>query len=217
MMSDPGTAGRHCTHSRKPTHGPQPQRGRWARYVHGNKNMQDEASIKARVISALDSYGVPYDVTEIDPDFADTAAFCEKYECFPEQSANTIIVVIKKQPRQYTASIVRATARLDVNHYVKQLMGNARVSFAGSEETAELTGMMIVGVTVLTLPPELPIYVDPGLMESEFHHARRREQIEEDLGVIGRAEAHSGRQCYRWTDNLSTSVAKQFPEPDWSD
>lgn len=130
--------------------------------------MQDASAIEAKVISALDSYGLPYEVIDIDPDFADTAAFCERYGYPPEQSANTIIVATKKHPKQYSASVVRATARLDVNHAVKQLMGNARVSFAGSEETAELTGMMIGGVTVLALPPELPVFVDPGLMECEY-------------------------------------------------
>ena len=37
-------------------------------------------------------------------------------------------------------------------------------AFAGAEETRELTGMMIGGVTVLALPPELPVYVDDTLM-----------------------------------------------------
>ena len=130
--------------------------------------MSDAESIEARVISALDSYGVPYEVIKIDPDFADTAAFCERYGYLPEQSANTIIVATKKQPRQYTASVVRATARLNVNHCLRQLMGNARVSFAGGEETADLTGMMIGGVTVLALPPDLPVYIDPGLMQCDY-------------------------------------------------
>lgn len=130
--------------------------------------MQDAKSIESSVISALDLFGVPYEVVDIDPEFADTAAFCEEYGFPPEQSANTIIVATKKKPRQFSASVVRATARLDVNHSVKQLMGNARVSFARSEETAELTGMMIGGVTVLALPPEVPIYIDPGLMECDY-------------------------------------------------
>ena len=47
-------------------------------------------------------------------------------------------------------------------------MGNARVSFAGSQETAGLTGMTIGGVTVLALPPEMPVYVDPGLMGFDY-------------------------------------------------
>ncbi len=128
----------------------------------------DANDIETRVISALDSYGIPYEVVEIDPDFADTAAFCEKYGFPPEQSANTIIVASKKKPRQYSASVVRATQRLDVNHCVKQLMGNTRVSFANAVETAELTGMMIGGVTVLALPEGIPVYVDPGLMKCDY-------------------------------------------------
>ncbi len=126
------------------------------------------AAIEAKVISVLESFGIPYEVIEIDPDFADTAAFCEKYGFPPEQSANTIVVATKKPPKSYSASVVRATARLNVNHCVKQLMGNARVSFANAEETAELTGMMIGGVTALALPADMPVYIDPGLMDCDY-------------------------------------------------
>ena len=51
---------------------------------------------------------------------------------------------------------------------VKPLMDVGKVSFARSEETAELTGMMIGGVTALALPAELPIYLDPGLMNLDY-------------------------------------------------
>lgn len=128
----------------------------------------DEVSIESKVISVLESYGIPYEVVGIDPDFADTAAFCEKYGFPPAQSANTIIVASKKEPKRYTASVVRATERLNVNHCIKQLMGNVRVSFANADETALLTGMMIGGVTALALPPDLPVYIDPGLMDCDF-------------------------------------------------
>jgi prolyl-tRNA editing enzyme YbaK/EbsC (Cys-tRNA(Pro) deacylase) len=60
--------------------------------------------------------------------------------------------------------VVPATRRLDVNHAVRRLMGVARLSFAGAEETRALTGMLIGGVTVFALPPALPIYVDETLM-----------------------------------------------------
>lgn len=132
------------------------------------ESVADPAEIEAKVISALDSYGVPYEVVSIDPDFADTAAFCEKYGFPPEQAANTIIVASKKKPNQYTASVVRATERLDVNHCIKQRMDIGRVSFANAEETMELTGMMIGGVTALALPADLPVYIDPGLMDCEY-------------------------------------------------
>ena len=124
----------------------------------------DSPEIEARVAAVLDGLGVPYEVVRIDPAFADTAAFCEKYGFPAEQSGNTIIVGSKKEPRQFAACLVLATTRLDVNHAVRSLMGVARLSFATAEDTRVLTGMMIGGVTVLALPADMPIYVDDRIM-----------------------------------------------------
>jgi len=124
--------------------------------------------IAARVTSSLDRLGVAYEVMTIDPEFADTARFCERYGIPLENSANTIIVASKKEPKQYGACVVKATTRLDVNHAVRKLMNVSRVSFATAEETQALTGMMIGGVTVLALPPALPIYVDERLMALDW-------------------------------------------------
>ena len=132
------------------------------------KKSPETSAAELRVTSFLDSTGIPYEVVAIDPDFADTAAFCEKYGFPLEKSANTIIVASKKKPKTFIAAVVRATRRIDVNHTVKQMMNAGRVSFARAEETAELTGMMIGGVTVLALPTELPIYVDPGLTHLDY-------------------------------------------------
>jgi prolyl-tRNA editing enzyme YbaK/EbsC (Cys-tRNA(Pro) deacylase) len=107
---------------------------------------------------------VSYEIMTIDPDFADTAAFCAKYGIPLDQSANTIIVASKKEPKQYCACLVLATTRLDVNHAVKKLMNASRVSFASAEETKDLTGMLIGGVTVFALPDTLSIYVDERVM-----------------------------------------------------
>ena len=118
----------------------------------------------ARVRDSLDALGVPYEVMPIDPAFADTAQFCEKYGIPLANSANTIVVASKKEPKLYCACVVLATTRLDVNHTVRRLMGAARVSFATAEETQALTGMMIGGVTVFALPPDMPLYIDERLM-----------------------------------------------------
>jgi prolyl-tRNA editing enzyme YbaK/EbsC (Cys-tRNA(Pro) deacylase) len=125
-------------------------------------------TIDETVTATLNGLGVPYEIHEIDPDFADTAAYCEKYGIPPEQSANTIIVASKKEPKQYCACVVLATTRLDVNHAVKKLMGVSKVSFASADETQALTGMMIGGVTLFALPPDLPIYVDDRVMACEW-------------------------------------------------
>lgn len=125
--------------------------------------MSDAADIDARVVQVLDGLGVPYEMMAIDPDFADTAQFGERYGIPLDQSANTIVVASKKEPKQYAACVVLATTRLDVNHAVRRVMGVSRLSFASAEETRELTGMMIGGVTVFALPPDLPIYVDEAV------------------------------------------------------
>jgi len=121
--------------------------------------------IDPHVVQALDGLGVPYELMEIDPAFADTAACCEKYGLPLESAGNTIVVASKKEPRQYSACVVKATTRLDVNRAVRSLMGVSKVSFASAEETKALTGMMLGGVTVFALPSDLPIYVDDRLME----------------------------------------------------
>src|SRR5262249_1232493 len=113
---------------------------------------EDTHRIEERVGDVLASLGLPYEVVRIDPAYADTAQFCELYSFPIEQSANTIIVGSKKEPRQYAACVVKATTRLDVNHAVRKLMGVSRLSFATAEETMALTGMMIGGVTVFALP-----------------------------------------------------------------
>ena len=120
-------------------------------------------AVDRQVLSALETLGVPYEIIRIDPAYADTAAFCERYGVPLENSANTIVVASKKEPRQWAACVVKATTRLDVNHAVRRLMGVSKLSFASAEETRGLTGMMIGGVTVLALPPDLPIYVDDTL------------------------------------------------------
>jgi prolyl-tRNA editing enzyme YbaK/EbsC (Cys-tRNA(Pro) deacylase) len=124
--------------------------------------------VERRVVAALDDLGVPYELLPIDPDFADTAAYCAKYGVSLDRSGNTIIVASKKEPKRYAACVVRADRRLDVNHVVRARMGVSRISFAKPEETLELTGMAIGGVTVLALSPELPIFVDGALMELDY-------------------------------------------------
>ena len=130
--------------------------------------MSDDVAVGRRVVAVLDGLGVPYEVMPIDPALADTAEFCAHYGIPLDQSANTIVVASKKEPKQYCACLVLATTRLDVNHAVRKLMGVSRVSFASGDETKALTGMLIGGVTIFALPAELPIYVDERVMAPAF-------------------------------------------------
>jgi prolyl-tRNA editing enzyme YbaK/EbsC (Cys-tRNA(Pro) deacylase) len=63
--------------------------------------------------------------------------------------------------------VVLATTRLDVNGAVRRRLGARKVSFASADETRELTGMLIGGVTVFALPAGLPVWVDDAVMERE--------------------------------------------------
>src|SRR5215468_8547864 len=111
-------------------------------------------------IVALQKLDVSYELIDIDPNFADTAAFCGKYGYPAERSCNTIIVASKKEPKQFVACVVLAHTRLDVNRRVTKLMGVSKASFASSEEMMTLTGMQVGGVTPFSLPPGVPLYID---------------------------------------------------------
>lgn len=111
--------------------------------------------------------GIEHELMPCDPDLADTAAFCEAYGVAPADSANTIVVVGKSVPPVFAACVVLATTRLDVNGTVRRRLGARKASFADPEQTRDLTGMAIGGVTVFGLPPGLPIWVDARVLERE--------------------------------------------------
>ena len=108
-----------------------------------------------------------YELFPCDPALADTAAFCAAYGFAPEDSANTIVVVGKSNPPVYAACVVLATHRLDVNRTIRDRLGTRKASFASAEETRELTGMEIGGVTAFGLPEELPVWIDAAVMARE--------------------------------------------------
>jgi prolyl-tRNA editing enzyme YbaK/EbsC (Cys-tRNA(Pro) deacylase) len=119
---------------------------------------------RAALEAALAGHG-PHELFPCDPTLADTAAFCAAYGFSPEDAANTIIVAGKADPPRYAACVVLATHRLDVNHAVRDRLGTRRASFASPEETRDLTGQQIGGVTAFGLPEGLPIWVDAAVME----------------------------------------------------
>jgi prolyl-tRNA editing enzyme YbaK/EbsC (Cys-tRNA(Pro) deacylase) len=98
-------------------------------------------------------------VAPIDPDLADTAAFCAAYDVTLEQSANCVIVV-GKPAGVYAACVILATTRADVNGAVRRLLGTRKASFAPMDEAVNRTGMQYGGITPIGLPADWPIYVD---------------------------------------------------------
>lgn len=123
-----------------------------------------DAAIEARVRAAVEATGVPYEAVPCDPALADTAAFCERYGYPTAQSANAILVTSKKPPFAYALCVVLAPDRLDVNGVVRKRLGVSRCSFASPEATAEVTGMLIGGVTPFGMPGGVPIWIDAKVM-----------------------------------------------------
>lgn len=124
--------------------------------------------IAQNVKDAVAGLGFEAEFIDCDPELADTAAFCAHYGYELDQSANTIVVASKRPPGHYAACVVLANARLDVNKTVRGLMEVRKLSFAPPEVTAEVTGMIMGGVTPFGLPAELPLYVDSAVMACEW-------------------------------------------------
>ena len=119
------------------------------------------------VARAIGAYGIIAEVLPCDPDFADTAAFNEKYGFTADEGANTILVASKKEePVRYAVCVVLASTRLDVNKAVRQEMQAKKASFADGETTKQLTDMEIGGVTAIGIDA-LPIYVDSEVMKAQ--------------------------------------------------
>ena len=130
--------------------------------------MADSSLLHPAVRARLDAMAADYEVMECDPALADTAAFVAAYGVPLERSANTIVVASKGAEPTYVACVVLATTALDVNNVVRREMGMRKVSFAGPEPVRALTGMEIGGVTPFGLSPELPVLVDPRVMEPDW-------------------------------------------------
>jgi len=115
---------------------------------------------------AVASLGIEYELLRCDPSLADTEAFCANYHIPRENAANAILVASKSEPKQYAVCLVLATTKIDVNHAVSSLLGVKRLSFASADETKDVTGQMIGGVTVFAL--NVPLYIDTRVMSAEY-------------------------------------------------
>jgi len=119
------------------------------------------------VLGQLDELGVAYEVVDCDPDLADTAQFCEAYGYSMQDSANAIVVAGKSDPPLFAMCLVLADSRLDVNKVVRKKLGVRKCSFASADQTVEMTGMQIGGVTPFGAIQPLPLWIDARVMERD--------------------------------------------------
>ena len=111
-------------------------------------------------LSGRDGVGV----AEIDPELADTAAFCERYQVSPAESANCVVVTGKRDGQaRFAACVVLATTRADVNGLARRRLDVRKASFAATELAVAETGMEYGGITPVGLPPGWPILIDAAV------------------------------------------------------
>lgn len=104
-------------------------------------------------------------VAAIDPDLADTAAFCARYKVGLDVSANCVVIAARRgEDTRYAACVVLATTRADVNGVVRRHMDARKASFASMDDAVALTGMEYGGITPPGLPGRWPVLVDPSVI-----------------------------------------------------
>jgi prolyl-tRNA editing enzyme YbaK/EbsC (Cys-tRNA(Pro) deacylase) len=105
-------------------------------------------------------------VSAIDPELADTAAFCEHYDIGLDISANCVVVEARRAERTWHAAcVVLATTRADVNGVVRKHLGARKISFASMDTAVSLTGMEYGGITPVGLPADWPILIDENVVD----------------------------------------------------
>ena len=101
----------------------------------------------------------------IDPELADTAAFCERYDVLMADSANCVIIAGRRgDETRYAACVVLASTRADVNGFVRKRLDARKASFAPMADAVALTGMEFGGITPIGLPADWPVLVDRAVV-----------------------------------------------------
>jgi len=105
-------------------------------------------------------------VAAIDPDLADTAAFCQAYDTPLDASANCVVVSGKRSGEErFAACLVLATTRADVNGVVRRRLDVRKASFAPMDTAVRLTSMAHGGITPIGLPADWPLLIDAAVAD----------------------------------------------------
>jgi prolyl-tRNA editing enzyme YbaK/EbsC (Cys-tRNA(Pro) deacylase) len=107
-------------------------------------------------------------VTPIDPELADTAAFCAEYGVTLEESANCVVIAARRgADTTFAACMVAANTRADVNGLARRHLGARKASFAPVDEVTAATGMQYGGITPVGLPAGWPVLVDAAVAKTD--------------------------------------------------
>lgn len=105
-------------------------------------------------------------VVAIDPELADTTAFCERYGVSLAESANCVVIAGRREGVvRYAACVILATTRADVNNVARRALDVRKASFAATDVAVAETGMEYGGITPIGLPG-WPVLVDAAVAAS---------------------------------------------------
>jgi prolyl-tRNA editing enzyme YbaK/EbsC (Cys-tRNA(Pro) deacylase) len=108
-------------------------------------------------------------VSKIDPELADTASFCEKYDVELDISTNCLVVEAKRAEKTwYAACLILATDMADINGIIRRELNARKISFASMDKALHLTKMEYGGITPIGLPADWPILVDEAVMKNKM-------------------------------------------------
>ncbi|MGI9008932.1 MAG: YbaK/EbsC family protein [Streptosporangiaceae bacterium] len=103
-------------------------------------------------------------VAAIDPDLADTAAFCERYGVTGPESANCVVIAGRRDGEvRYAACVVLATTRADVNGIARRMLDVRKASFAATDVAVAETSMEYGGITPVGLPAGWMVLIDAAV------------------------------------------------------
>jgi len=128
------------------------------------------ALVAPPVATAVAGLDAPDDVlvAAIDPDLADTAAFCERYGVGLDVSANCVVLAARRGGEtRLAACMVLATTRADVNGLARRTLEAKKASFAPMDAAVAETGMEYGGITPLGLPEGWPVLVDGAVAATD--------------------------------------------------
>ena len=129
----------------------------------------DHRELLAAPVAAVVEHGLACYVAAIDPELADTAAFCAAYAVPLAKSANCVVVEGRRgEAVTMAACLVLATDRADVNKTVRKQLDVRKISFASMETAVSRTQMQYGGITPLGLPPDWPVLIDSAVAAADW-------------------------------------------------
>ncbi len=108
-------------------------------------------------------------VAEINPEFSDTAGFCEHYGVGLNQSANCVVLRAKQGDKSlFAVCVILGSCRADINGVVRKTLDVKKISFAPMDQAVSESGMEFGAITPIGIPAQWPLLIDKAVVDAEY-------------------------------------------------